>query len=115
MLMEEVAFIRNVRAEIFVLGKRHSRVPPSYPVRWRYKIKEHDIPVLKEHRIIQESQACRNEKKTQLPGQHERTGQVVRAVGVQKGETMEDFMEEVRLRRERGKLHRWTPGGLRKS
>lgn len=102
MLMEEVAFIRNVRERIFVLGKRHSRVPPSYPVRWRYKIKEHDIPALEEHRIIQEGQACMNEKKTHLPGQHERAVQAVRAVGGQKGETMEDFMEEERLRRERG-------------
>lgn len=49
-----------------------------------------------------------NEKKTHLPGQHERAVQVVRAVGGPKGETIEDFMEEVRLRRERGKLHRWT-------
>lgn len=49
-----------------------------------------------------------NEKKTHLPGQHERAVQVVRTVGGPKGETIEDFMEEVRLRRERGKLHRWT-------
>lgn len=95
MLMEEVAFIRNVRGEIFVLGKRHSRVSPSYPVHWRYKIKEHDISALGEHRMIQESQAYMNEKKTHLPGQHERAVQMVRAIGGQKGEIMEDFMEEV--------------------
>lgn len=92
-----------------MLGKRHSRVPPSYPVCWRYRIKEHNVPALEEHRITQEGQACMNEKKTHLPGQHERAGQ---AVDVQKGEIMEDFMEEVRLCRERGKRHRWTSGGL---
>lgn len=38
--------------------------------------------------------------------------QVVKAIGVQMGETMEDFMEEVRLSREMngGNLHRWTSG-----
>lgn len=47
--------------------------------------------------IIQDGNIHMNEKKIHPPGQHKRAVQDVRAVGVQMGETIEDFMEEVRL------------------
>ena len=62
-----------------VLGKRHNRVLLSYPVLWRYKIEEHNLPAFKEHMILQEDKTLVNEKKTHLLREHKRAVQVVRA------------------------------------
>lgn len=52
------------------MGKRHSRVPLSHTVVWRYKIEELNIPAPKEQITIQEGTTYVIEKKTHFPRQH---------------------------------------------
>lgn len=58
---------------------------------------KNNISALEDLIIIQDGKTHMNENKIHPPGQHKIAVQGVRAVGVQMGETTEDFVEEVRL------------------